>query len=214
MKSNETALLLQKWHEGDRQALDALLERYLPWILGQVRKRMTSLLRKKGESIDYAQDAVIQFLRFAPRFTLSHEEQFRTLLLRIVESTLLNRYDWFIARRREIARERPLPSDTILSLDPPKEKGKTPSMSVERHEREGWIRLGMEFLDPEDREVLVLRKWDGISFAEIGERLEISPDAARMRHNRAVKRLGDKIWALRCGKLDQVLEENSAGEVK
>jgi len=98
----------------------------------------------------------------------------------------------------------------VLSLDPPQKVDRTPSMSVERHEREGWVRLGMEFLDSEDREVLVLRKWDNASFSDIGERLGITPDAARMRHNRALKRLGEKIWALRCGKIEEILRESPA----
>lgn len=198
---------LAKWHEGDRQELDALLERHLAWIQGQVRKRLSPLLRGRGETCDFAQDVVMQFLRYAPRFTISNEHFFRALLLRIVKNSLADKYDWYTARRRDIARERPLPSDTVLSLDPGERAVRTPSMSAQRNEREAWIRLGMEFLDPEDREVLVLRKWDGLSFSEIGERFEISPEAARKRHNKAIERLSDRIWHLRSGKLDRVLED-------
>jgi RNA polymerase sigma-70 factor, ECF subfamily len=207
METTETSLHLRRWREGDQLSLDALLDRHLPWIHARVHRRLSPLLRNKAETVDYVHDALIQFLRFAPSFTIASEAEFRALLLRIAENTLVNKYEWFTTRRREVARERPLSSETVLSLDPPRGSDRTPSQSVERHEREAWIRLGMEFLSPEDREVLVLRKWDNLSFVEIGKRLEASADAVRMKHNRAVRRLGEKVLALRCGKITSIAKE-------
>jgi RNA polymerase sigma factor (sigma-70 family) len=202
--ATETTISLQRWHEGNQEGLNSLIERHLPWIHDQVRARMGPTLRKKAETCDYVQDAMIQFLQYGPRFVLSNDAAFRGLLLRIVENALRDKHDWFTACRRNVARERPLPPDTVLCLDPPIGKAKTPSMSAERHEREAWIRLAMEFLEPEDREVLVLRQWEKRSLAEIGEKYGITEKAAWMRHNRAVKLLGKKIWDLRCGRLTQL----------
>jgi RNA polymerase sigma-70 factor (ECF subfamily) len=203
----EATEFLQQWHSGDRQGLDALLERHLPWIHAHVRKRMGPVLRKKAETCDYVQDAMIQFLQYGPRFIISDDDAFRALMVRIVENALRDKNDRFTAYRRNIARERPLPPDTVLSLDPPKKRVGTPSRSAERHEREAWIRLGMEFLEPEDREVLVLRQWEKRPLAEIGERFGITEKGAWMRHNRALKRLGKIIWELRSGRLAKLSEE-------
>jgi DNA-directed RNA polymerase specialized sigma24 family protein len=63
----------------------------------------------------------------------------------------------------------------------------------------------MELLEPEDRKILALRHWDNQSFPEIGERLGIPSNTARMRNNRAIVRLTEKILVLKTGKLDQVL---------
>ena len=202
----KTSLFLQQWHEGNQDGLNALLERHLPWIKGQVRKRLTPPLRNKAETVDYIQDVVVQFLHYAPKFTVSKDAQFRALLLRVVENTLMNKYEWYTARRRQMARERPLPSDTVLSLDPPERSFRTPSQSVARHEEEAWIRLAMEFLETDDREIIVLREWDKLPYAEIGARLDITANTARMRHDRAVIRLSEKVWDLRSGKLDRFLE--------
>jgi DNA-directed RNA polymerase specialized sigma24 family protein len=68
----------------------------------------------------------------------------------------------------------------------------------------------MEFLDLEDRQVLLLRQWDGLSFTEIGEHLGISADAARMRYNRGVGRLGEIVGALRSGSFDEIADEITA----
>jgi RNA polymerase sigma factor (sigma-70 family) len=164
----------------------------------------------KGDSGDYVQDAILQFLRFGPRIMIKSENHFRAFLLKIVENTLNDKYDWYTARRRNIAQERPLPSETVIMLDPPKGSGHTPSQSAERHEREAWVRLGMELMDPEDRELLILRRWDKLSFSKLGEKLGIREDAARMRYNRAVLKLGDVVLALRRGELDRFIDPESA----
>jgi len=208
--ATETSVFLDEWNRGSSKALQALIERHLPWIEEQVRRRLGPRLRSRGETLDYVQDAMIQFLRYGPRFHLTRDEHFRAFLVRVVENSLRNRYDWFTAQRRDIARERPLPSDTILSLDPPLAAGRTPSLSAARHEREAWIRLGMELLEADDREVLVLRQWRGMGFAEIAEKLEITPDAARMRHNAAVRRLAARVQELRSGRLLHALEDSAS----
>ncbi|MHC4945305.1 MAG: RNA polymerase sigma factor [Planctomycetota bacterium] len=204
MEENGTSISLQRWYCGDQKALDALLENHMAWIHKMVRERMGSLLREKGDTCDYVQDAVVQFLQYGPRFTISNDARFRGLLLKIVENILCNKYNWFTARRREIARERPLPTDTVLSLDPPQQQMNTPSEFAAKHEREAWIRLGIEFVSPEDREVLILREWDKLPFEEVGKRLGISSGAAQVRHFRAVSRLSKKVSALRRGDLDSV----------
>jgi len=201
----ETTQLLDRWHKGDREALESLVERHLPWIKEQVGRRLGGLLRQAANPSDYVQDAMVQFLEYGPRFSVAREAHFRALLLRIVENTIRGKHDWFTARRRELARERPLPSETVLSLDRPRDEVKTPSKSAERHEEEAWVRMGMEFLDPEDRELLIFRQWDKLSWADIGRRLGVSETAARLKHRRVVSRLGEKIWALRTGKFDDLV---------
>jgi RNA polymerase sigma factor (sigma-70 family) len=144
---------------------------------------------------------MVQFLQYGPRIQISDDNHFRALLVRIVENALRDKYDWFTARRRAISKECPLPTDTVLCLDPPKPLIKTPSTDAHDHEREAWVRLGTELLDAEDREVLILRQWENLSYAEIGKRLDISADAARMRNNRAIARLGEIVGELRRGNI-------------
>jgi len=208
MKNTQTSLLLQQWHGGDEKALDSLLDRHLPWLRNHVRKRLGALLRRKGETNDYVQDAIVQFLKYGPRVVISDENHFRALLVRIVENSLRNNYDWFTALRRQAAREHPLSRDSVLYLDPPRDGVKTPSHSAKNHEQEAWVRFAMELLESEDREVLVLRQWEKMSFADIGKQVGISSEAAWMRHKRALNRLADKAWGLRQGKVAEILEES------
>jgi RNA polymerase sigma-70 factor (ECF subfamily) len=207
---SNTLQLLEGWHRGDTQSFGTLLERHLPWIRERIRQRLGPVLRKKGETGDYVHDAVLEFLQYAPRFVVRSEAQFRALLLRIAENTLRNRYRWFMAARRKIAIERPIPSTTILSLDPAGATRTTPSQSAERREREAWVRLAMELLDDEDQQVLVLRQWENRSFVEIGEELGMTAAGARVRHLRALRRLAAKTGELRTAGLSSLVEEGAA----
>lgn len=214
MKSGntETSICLGRLHTGDPKGMNSLIERHLPWIHNHVRKRMGPLLRNKGETCDYVQDAMIQFLRYGPRIMISDEDHFRRLIIRIVENALRDKHDWYTALRRRTAKERPLSRDTVLSLDPPRDTVETPSRAVQHNEDEAWIRLGLELLAPGDRDLIVLHQWEKHTFTDIGQQLGISADAARMRHNTALSRLGEVVWMLQSGKLDHLLDERPPGE--
>lgn len=205
-----TSVALMDWHGGERESLEQILQRHLPWINSKVRQRMSPLLRKKAETADFVQDALVNFLDHAPNFVLASEEDFKALLLTIAQNVMHNKYNWFTAKRRAVARERPIPADTVLCLDPQNDGPSTPSASADKHERQAWVRFGMEFLNPDYREILVLRQWDGLSFSEIGTRLGISSDAAWMKHRRAVDKLAHAVFLLRAGKLRQILSNDLA----
>ena len=204
----ETLKLLQQWHAGDGGALDALLARDLPWIREHVRRRLGDRLRRKAETDDFVQEAVLEMLRYGPRFVVQSRAQFRTLLATIAENVLRGQHHWFERRRRAISRERPLPDDSVLQLDPTARSVSSPSEGAARHERQAWIRLGIELLPPADREVVLRREWDQMSFAEIGAEVGTSEDATRMRFQRALARLARIAKQLRNGQLDSVLEQN------
>lgn len=194
---DETLELLRRWHGGDRDALDELIERDLPWIREQVRRRVGPLLRDRGDCDDYVQDAMIEVLQYGPRFVSTSKARFRSLLARIIENVLRDRHDWYRAKRRSLSKERPLPSDSCLNLDPRARSVTRPSQAAQRTERESWVRLALEFLDPEDRKVILLRQWDELSFPEIAQQMGLTADSARMRFQRALPKLGKKIAELR-----------------
>jgi len=192
--------------KGDRNAMQKLLERHLDWIEQFARRKLSPLLRTKTETGDIVQDALVQFLRHGPRFTISNDGQLRALLARIVENVIRDKYDWFTALRRTVAKERPLPPDTVLNLAPSAGSGQTPSQIVHKSEQEAWVRLGLELLDPDDRRVLILRDWDGLTYIEIGKQLDMSEFAARRRYLRSLGLLTKTVKYLRSGRIDEALK--------
>ena len=55
-----SSIFIQQWHDGDRRALEKVLERHLPWIQSYVHRKISSLLRSKTETGDIVQDAVVR----------------------------------------------------------------------------------------------------------------------------------------------------------
>ncbi|MBI5853295.1 MAG: sigma-70 family RNA polymerase sigma factor [Planctomycetes bacterium] len=198
--SDDTRILLLRWHAGDRQAIDTLLARDLPWIRDLVRARLGPLLRARGETMDYVQDAIFDVLGYMPRFVTTDRARFRALVAKIIENHLRDAHDHHSAARRSPARERPVPTDSVLDLDRPQATVTQPGSVAERHEREAWVRLALELLETEDRQVLLLRQWQGLEFADIGAQMGLSADGARMRFQRALPRLAQKLESLHAGR--------------
>lgn len=194
--------LLRPAGDGDAAAIGELVTREMPWIQGQVRRRLGTLLRGKGQTEDYAQSCLVQILRYGPRLPLHDRAQFRALCGRIIENRLRDKVDWLRAKKREIARERPLPEDSVLRLDPTYSSVPTPSKLADREEHIRWVRLALDVLAPKDHDVILLRDWEGLSFTEVGDRLGVKEDAARMRYKRAVDRLRDVIVRLQRGEIE------------
>lgn len=194
---SETMSLLLRWHGGDRSAIDQLIARDLPWIQQQVRRRLGPALRTRGDTEDYMQDAMIEALKYSPRFVSRSQSRFRHIMVRIIENVLRDKNRWYQARRRAMSKERPILSDSVIDLDPPHESATRPGDKAHQNERELWVRLALEFLRPDDRKLILMRQWEGKSFAEIAGELGITTETARMRFHRSLPRLGRKIMELR-----------------
>lgn len=205
----ELRTLLEQCYDGDRGALDELLRRNLSWLEARVRRRLGDKLRRKAETGDFVQEVAIRFFREGPRFLISNEAQFRALLGRMVENVIRDQHDWFSAQRRSIDREGAMPRASVIDLDPSARVVDRPSQVVARDEAEAWTRLAVNLLDPEAREIVRLREWEGLPFADIGAQLDISTDSARMRFNRALTKLAEKIILLRSGQFEQATEADA-----
>lgn len=190
----------------DGQDMEPLIERHLQWLQEFAHRKLSPLLRTKAETGDIVQDALIQFLKYGPRIRVNSDGQLRALLGRIVENVIRDKYDWFTARRRALAKERPLPPDTLLNLSSQNKEVETPSQLVHKNEQEAWVRLGLELLDPDDRRALILRDWDRLPYIEIGKRLGVSEHTARRRYMKSLTLLMEVVQSLRTGQIDTALE--------
>lgn len=210
--NQETADLLNRWHTGDQQALAELLERDMPWIREHVSKRLGPLLRRVNETQDIVQDAVVEVLRYGPRFLLQNHAHFRALIAKIVENELRMEHERLTAKKRDLRKEHGMPSAmSAISLDPDLKSPTQPDQAAERNEMQNWMRLALEFLDPEDRRVILLHEWEGATFTEIGKELGIGENGARMKFNRALPKLAKKVEALKAGMLASMLDERRPG---
>ncbi len=202
---------MERWRAGDVKALDCLLARHLSWIKARVRERLGRDLHQKAETGDIVQDAMVRFLHDGPKLRIDREEHFRNLMVRIVENVIRDQNDWFSARRRDFAREDTLSSESELLIRDGGIVTVGPSGEAVQAESRSLVRLAIELLDPIDRQVVVMRRWDGRSHAEIGAELGMSEAASSMRYTRAVVRLTTLVAKLRTGGLDGIAELGDVG---
>ena len=71
--------------------------------------------------------------------------------------------------------------------------GPSPDQAAVEAERARRIDAAMAALNERDRAVIRLRVWHGLGFAEIGRRLEVSEDGARMQFVRSLDRLRQRM---------------------
>ena len=68
-------------------------------------------------------------------------------------------------------------------------RGPSPSQQVAQHELAGQVREALLQLPEADREIVLMRTFEGLSYDEAAYVLEIDAAAARKRHGRALVRL-------------------------
>lgn len=195
---NATVCLLTRFQGGDREALNQLYERYFDRIHAIVRLRMGSRLRAKAESVDIVQEAVLASLRGLRDFTYRSEGDFFHWLCKITENRIRDQADHFLAKKRDMARERPLevPGPSRGSVFGPIQelaRFTTPGTQVVRAEDMQRLEQAIAELPEPQREAVLLVRYEGLSLQEAGEKLGRTPDAVRMLVARAIVALGKRL---------------------
>lgn len=205
--SDDTMSLLQRWHLGDRDAVVSLIERDRVWVEERVRRRRGALLRQHGETMDDVQDLMLRALGYAPRFVCENRWQFRSLLARMIQNLVVDKARHLAGRRREVTLGLESQSQLMLSAAA---TGPAPLEAASRSEDLAWMRLGLEFLDDEERHVVWERQFEERTFPEIAAELGLQENAARMRFQRALVRLTGIVLRLRAGGLDGLLGDEES----
>jgi RNA polymerase sigma-70 factor (ECF subfamily) len=176
---------------GDNSARDRLCRAYGERVRRIVRLRMGSELRSKLESMDLVQDALMCGLRDLGGFTYRNEGDFLRWLTKIAENRLRDNLDKLHADKRDIRREIQLDDRerttgmAFVGVAGPIDTT-TPSVIMSRKEELDKLEKAIDELKPEHRDVIVLKRIEGLSYKEIGERLGKSADAIGMLLSRAM----------------------------
>ena len=189
--SVETQRLLEQVQAGDAQARDQLLARHRTFLHRIVELRLDPRLRARVDASDVVQEVQIDAFRRLPDYLQRRPMPFRLWLRKTAQERLLKIQRRHLeAGRRAIGREVPLPMESSLVLGRQLlASASTPSQHLDRSEVAGRVREAVAQLSETDREVLVLRNFEGLSNAEIGFLLGLDADSVSKRHGRALLRL-------------------------
>jgi RNA polymerase sigma-70 factor (ECF subfamily) len=189
--SEETCRLLERVEAGEREAFDRLLARHRDWLRRLVEMRGDSRLSARIDPSDVVQEAQLETYRRLGSYLDRRPMPFRLWLRKTLQQRLrMIQRRHVEATRRSVAREVRQPEETsagnvlgLAGVDP------TPSQLFAKDERAARVREALEKLEETDREILLMRTYEGLSYGEICYILEIEEAAARKRHGRALMRL-------------------------
>ena len=176
--------LLQRAKAGESAALNVLYERSAGRLLAFIRLRMGRELRARLESRDILQATLVKSLEHLHELKGTETRSLAAWLARIAEFEIRDRMDYHHRQRRDAGREVSLDDGALL----PAVTRSALSRVIIGEEAER-LEAALESLSDAHREVILLRKFEDLSFAEIGARLGKSEDACRMLLARAMTAL-------------------------
>ena len=182
--------LIGRIQSGDAQAAAEIVKLYEPEIRREIRLRLTdSRLRRTLDSTDISQSVFGNFFIRASLGQIDFDRpgQLLRLLSTMARNKVIDKH-----RREKIRR----PSDAeqnVSPMDPsqiePVDPGNSPSEIVAADE---YIALFKKRLTNEEQKVLALRR-EGLSWIEIGKRMDCSAEALRKRLARSCERILDEL---------------------
>jgi RNA polymerase sigma-70 factor (ECF subfamily) len=187
--SAETQQLLEQAGAGDRQALEQLFRLYRPALQQFVEFRLDPRLRQRVDASDVVQEAELEAYRRLEDFLRRRPMPFGLWLRKTAYERLLKARRHAGAGRRAVSCEVPLPDQSSLLLARGLLAGSAPGERLDREEGARRVRQAVAGLAELDRQVIVMRNFDGLSNADIGLILDLDPAAVSQRHGRALLRL-------------------------
>ena len=192
-----TRTLIRDGKEGDANALSTLFARYQERVLRIVRLRLSAPLldRLRLQSMDILQETFLHAIRKLKDFEPTTEASFLHWLSRIVENVIRDQIDYSRAGKRDSAAERSLDQSIALQSghvhlrDLIPDEGTSPTQAVVRKGIRSIVdNLLLELEEPE-RELIIQRKLEGLTFGEMAAELGKSEDAVRKLFNRSFQKL-------------------------
>ena len=184
----ETRQLFEQARAGSPEAVNAFYERCARKLLPLIRLRLGRSLRREMESRDILQTVLCRSLE---RLDQVHEPAaVMSWMARMVENEIRDQADFHHRQRRDAAKRAPL--DDAAMIPAPVRQALSQAILHEQAER---LTAALESLPDAQREIIVLRKLEELTFPEVAARIGKTEDACRMAFARAMAALTIKMGA-------------------
>ncbi len=170
---HEISKLVSESAKGDTESCKKLYERLADKIFAYVRSRTAT----HEQAIDITQDVFIDFFSTLSNFTYQSRAQFYSYVFVITRRKLAKLY--MDSERRGLK--------TTAEFD---EETMSPSSLDTSHETRMDVEEALATLDSDTREIIVLHHWSRYTFGEIALLIGMTESGVRVRHHRALARLG------------------------
>lgn len=193
--SATTQKLLDGISTSDSSSFDQLFSRHRAFIRRVIDLRLDNKLRARVDPSDIVQETQLEAYRRLEDYLQRKPMPFRLWLRKTAcERLTMTRRKHVHAARRSVDNEQYLPDNSTQQANELLQAtGSTPSQQVGRREMAVKVRTAIDQLSESDREILLLRHYEGLSHDEAAEVLQIEPATARKRYGRALLRLHQKL---------------------
>jgi RNA polymerase sigma-70 factor (ECF subfamily) len=169
------------------QSLGDLLEEYRPYLLAIANQQLPSGLNGKIAPSDLVQHTIIEGFTQFVTFRGTSREELARWLRQILLNHLANTAKAYHRAKREVEREQEADSQ-LTNL-----RQLSPSGEAMSREEQALLAAAIERLPESYRQAIQMRHQENLPFAEIGQRLGRSDEAARKLWARAVVRLKEEL---------------------
>jgi RNA polymerase sigma-70 factor (subfamily 1) len=161
----------------------------LPFLRTAAHQHLGAALRSRLDAADVVQDTLIEACRDFPFFRGKTEKSLFAWLRQILHNNLTNeRRRHIAAAMRSTRSEVPLNRVAMNQLENiAQNEWESPIRQAQIQERNAALEWALRQLPEHYRQVLLFHTWEELTFAEIGERLHCSAEAARKLWGRATK---------------------------
>lgn len=188
----ETIELLNGAQQGDRDAVDRLLDRHRDSLNRMVRCRLNQGVARRVDASDVVQDALITASRRLAEYLKSPSMPFHAWLRQLARDRLADVYRRELAAKRDVARELNMANTDRSSLNPlaqVRDEELTPAAMLLRKEFAERFQGAVDQLDEEAQEIILMRHAEQLTNSQSAELLGISEPAAGMRYLRALRQI-------------------------
>jgi RNA polymerase sigma-70 factor (ECF subfamily) len=181
-----TFALLEKAKAGDSDALSQVFERNRRRLLVLVHYKLGPRARQMSEAEDVVQEVYLRACRAIDRFQYQSTGSLMRWLSSIADHVIIDRAR-YEGRERRAGEEVPFRSESN-PMGPEPLDTRTPSRLLSQEEAVGRLLARLDALPDDYRSAIVMAKIEGLSTAEMADRLGKSREAVALLVFRAVKR--------------------------
>lgn len=181
-----------------QQWLAAMFAEHRGRLLALAERRLKPVLLRRMSAEDVVQDAYAAAAKRLDYLANNEDVPLYYKLRTILMQTIVDAERRHLGAEARDAYRESTGDDADAMLAGIPAEVTTPASRVDRSERHALLRRAIAMLPPNDRAILVLRHFDGLSNSDCAAALGIEPKAASIRHVRALERLQKTLETMSC----------------
>ena len=191
-----TQNLLANARQGDRAAVNRLLERHRVSLKKLIQLRLDRKIARRVDASDVVQDVLMEANTRLQDYLADPRMPFHLWLRQLAQDRMIDVYRRHRgAQRRSLDREQSITAPQFSDQSGFDLMGQladhelTPAAASIRKELEARFVLALDQLEDEDREIVLMRHFEQLGNSEVADALGLTAAAAGMRHLRALRKL-------------------------